>query len=110
VSIGETALIFVGIPLAIILVFAFFIWVPGWARKPRYRPDQPWEFEPVWYSPHPKALEGPLADAVADQTDDSGSGAPALTARPTLALGAGAASSKPGLKLTTARGGAHGDW
>lgn len=48
-SVGETLVVFGGIPLVVILV------VTGWAfaadarSAPRYRPGRPFTFTPVWY-------------------------------------------------------------
>ena len=49
----ETILVFAGIPLAIILLFAVLTLLPGRQKKARYKPGQPWEHEPVWFEPHP---------------------------------------------------------
>jgi hypothetical protein len=53
-SIVETALIFVGIPAAAVLLFAVLVYARAGERTPRYRPGGPWQFEPVWYLPHPE--------------------------------------------------------
>jgi hypothetical protein len=55
VNVAETILVFVGAPLAIFLVLALLIFVPGGRKRPRYRPGQPWDHAPVWYEPHPQA-------------------------------------------------------
>lgn len=54
-NVAETILVFVGIPLAIVLLLALLIFAPGGRKRPRYRPGQPWEHAPVWYEPHPQA-------------------------------------------------------
>jgi hypothetical protein len=60
VTVAETLLVFVGAPLAVIALLALLIFVPaGRAKRPRYKPGQPWEHEPVWYEPHPE--HGPAA-------------------------------------------------
>jgi hypothetical protein len=60
VNVAETVLVFVGAPLAIIVVLALLIFLPGARNKrPRYKPGQPWEHAPVWYEPHPE--HGPAA-------------------------------------------------
>jgi hypothetical protein len=89
VSIAETLLVYAGIPLALVAVMALLTLRPdSRARRTRYRPGQPWEHEPVWYSPHP------------DHTPAVGSG----SAR---ALEAGAARpARSGGPL----GGARGTW
>lgn len=59
-TVAETLLVFVGAPLAVIVVLALLIFLPaGRARRPRYKPGQPWEHAPVWYEPHPE--HGPAA-------------------------------------------------
>ncbi len=57
-NVVEAILVLVGIPLAIVLLLAALTLLPG-GRRPRYRPGQPWEHEPVWYEPHPD--HGPAA-------------------------------------------------
>jgi hypothetical protein len=59
-SIVETVLIFVGIPLGVFLLFALLTLGPGAARAPRYRPGSPWNYRPVWYVPHPDH-DGPVS-------------------------------------------------
>jgi hypothetical protein len=55
VTVAETLLVFVGAPLAVILVLALLIFLPGGrAKRPRYKPGQPWDHAPVWYEPHPE--------------------------------------------------------
>lgn len=54
-NLAETILVFVGAPLAIFLLLAALVFLPGGRRRPRYRPGQPWDHEPVWYEPHPLA-------------------------------------------------------
>ena len=105
-SIVETTLIFVGIPAAAILVVAALVYGGAAARTPRYRPGGAWQFEPVWYLPHPGATGHPepaastppaaLLDSAAGRTLPSGAAGRAL----------------PGqvLETTTASGGASGEW
>ena len=58
-NVAETLLVFVGVPLAIIVLLALLIFLPGGRRRPRYKSGQPWEHEPIWYEPHPD--HGPAA-------------------------------------------------
>jgi hypothetical protein len=58
VNVAETILVFVGAPLAIFLLLAALIFLPGGRKRPRYRPGQPWDHAPVWYEPHPLATGG----------------------------------------------------
>ena len=54
VSVAQTALVFAGIPLAVVAVFALLIFGPSQLRQPnRYRPGKPWTYPPVWYIPRP---------------------------------------------------------
>ena len=52
-TVVETILVFAAIPLAIVLVMALLIFVPGGRKRVRYKSGQPWDHEPVWYEPHP---------------------------------------------------------
>jgi hypothetical protein len=53
VNVAETLLVLLGIPLAVIVVLALLIFLPGGRKRPRYKPGQPWDHAPVWYEPHP---------------------------------------------------------
>jgi hypothetical protein len=54
VTVVETILVFVGIPLAIVAVLAVLTLRPEKGHKRlRYKPGQPWNHPPVWYEPHP---------------------------------------------------------
>ena len=57
-TVAETLLVFAGVPLAIIVLLALLIFLPGGRKRPRWKPGQPWEHEPVWYEPHPGAIPG----------------------------------------------------
>jgi len=52
-TVVETVLVFVGIPLAAFAVLALAVLGPAAARAPRYRPGNGWDYAPVWYLPHP---------------------------------------------------------
>ena len=56
-TVVETILVFAAIPLAIVLLMALLIFVPGGRKRVRYKSGQPWNHEPVWYEPHP--VDGP---------------------------------------------------
>lgn len=119
-SVLETVLVYVCIPLGLFSLFAIAVFVPGAVRKPRYRPGQHWEFEPVWYSPHPKSLPYDMQDLLED--GDATTLAEVHAARrPALPPGTGQAPEHPSTGVRgpaalldvperTARGGAHGDW
>lgn len=56
-SIIDTALVFAGIPLAIILLVVLAVYGKSLLHQPnRYRPGRPWNFPPSWYVPHPEAI------------------------------------------------------
>lgn len=118
-SVLETVLVYVCIPLGLFTIFAILVFVPGAVRKPRYRPGQPWGFEPVWYSPHPHALSYDMQALLEDT--DSDRAALGAARRPMLPPGAGTAPEHPSAGVRgpaalldvperTAKGGAHGDW
>jgi hypothetical protein len=84
VSVWQTLLVFVGIPLAVVAFVVAGVYGRSVVHQPnRYRPGRPWTFPAAWYVPHPEAIE----DAVPDRLAISG-------ARGT----------------TTAVGGASGEW
>ena len=91
-SVIETILIFVGIPLAVALLLAAAVYGPTAARQPRYRPGRPWNHQPVWYLPAPDGLVGHAAIGTHQP--------PALEA-PASVLDA---------PVRTAVGGATGEW
>jgi hypothetical protein len=83
VSVVETVLIFVLIPLAIYGVVALLTLRERPEKPARYRPGQPWDHPPVWWVANPAGVGARHA-------------APQATAR---------SSSKQ-----TAKGGARGSW
>jgi hypothetical protein len=105
VSVAETLLVYVGIPLAVILLIAALTFLPGGRKRPRWKSGQPWAHDPVWFEPHPEETGGhgeghgdPHA-AIA-----GGTGATALTA----GSGAEAAGAQP--VSAGPLGGARGTW
>lgn len=58
-SVTETVLVFVGIPLGLFLLAALAVYGPSAARQPRYRPGRPWPYEPVWFLPAPDSVQVP---------------------------------------------------
>jgi hypothetical protein len=85
VSVVQTILVYVLIPGGIYAVIALLTLWPKFARGPRYRPGQPWTYEPVWWS-----ADGAVAP------EQSG------------AVPAGPAPEQT--SVSTARGGARGNW
>jgi len=94
-SIVETVLVFVGIPAGIFLLLAILVLGPGAMRAPRYRPGNGWDYEPVWYLPHPShpAPAGSIGEP-------NRSGVPALPGR----------VDPHGVEPVRASGGASGEW
>jgi hypothetical protein len=84
VSVVQTILVYVLIPAAIYGLIALLTLWPKFARGPRYRPGQPWSYEPVWWS-----ADGAVATAPG-----------AVPAENTSAQ----------QSVRTARGGARGNW
>jgi hypothetical protein len=53
VTVAETLLVYAVAPLVLVAIMAALTLRPDpKARRRRYRPGQPWEHEPLWYSPH----------------------------------------------------------
>ena len=93
-SIAQTALVFAGIPILVIGVFAVLVFGPGELHQPnRYRPGKPWTYPPVWYIPRP----------VTDAAPATGHHAVEAPVRP--AIEAGGPAPTP-----NAVGGASGEW
>jgi hypothetical protein len=111
----ETVLIYVGIPLLIVLLFAAATLIPGRGKgNTRYRPGQPWEHEAVWYEPHPGTPGLPVLGDRHDDHDDH-SGRLALTAgvgatAAALALGEHPHTHEADAPRRSAAGGARGTW
>ena len=113
-NVAETILVFVGIPLAFVLLLALLIFLPGGRKRPRYKSGQPWEHEPVWYEPHPE--HGPAAahgnPGHEGQTKAIGS---SVYGEPTDASSAHGSSGSAGVTTAQHRpagplGGARGTW
>jgi hypothetical protein len=62
-NIVETLLIFAGIPLGITAVLVAAVYGPDAMRQKRYKPGKAWEFEPVWFVPHPGHVPGSTSPA-----------------------------------------------
>jgi hypothetical protein len=85
VSVVQTILVYVLIPAAIYGVIALLTLWPKFARGPRYRPGQPWTYDPVWWS----------ASGVVDPRQAGSAPVEHTPADPSV---------------RTARGGARGNW
>ncbi|MGB2570286.1 hypothetical protein ACPFP2_17790 [Micromonospora citrea] len=76
-SVTETALIFAGIPAAVVLVIAGLVFAGnrgGGGGAKRYRPGRRFDFTPVWFLGRPEQLADSAGTALA-----AGAQAPALT-------------------------------
>jgi hypothetical protein len=94
VTVWQTVLVYVVIPAGIYGVIALLTLAPGSARTPRYRPGQPWNYPPVWWTGSPN---GHVADSVLDAAHQAhGAHANVQSNAETL--------------VKTARGGASGNW
>jgi hypothetical protein len=56
VSVVQTILVYAVIPLAIYGVVALLTLRDKFARNPRYRPGQPWEYPAVWWTANPAGV------------------------------------------------------
>ena len=63
VSVVQTILIYAAIPLCIYGVIALLTLRGKFARTPRYRPGQSWDYPAVWWTANPAGV-GTQADAV----------------------------------------------
>ena len=64
-SIIETALVFAGIPLAVLLLIVFAVYGRSTLHQPnRYRPGRAWNYPPAWYVPHPDAVDDAVAEVI----------------------------------------------
>ena len=53
----EVILVLGGTPLAVMVLLGLFTLGPNMHRKPRYRPGDPWNHPPVWWTANPAALQ-----------------------------------------------------
>ena len=104
--VAETLLIYLVIPLAIVLVLAALVFIPGGRRRPRWKSGQAWTHEPVWYEPHPEATGGGHGDAHGNDH----AALPSGTAHAALTAGDGAAGTAAPAVPAGPLGGARGTW
>jgi hypothetical protein len=110
VTVAETLLVYVAIPLGVFLLLAALVFLPGGRKRPRWKSGQPWEHAPVWYEPHPEATGGAHGGGHDDGSADrhaaigAGRGATALTAGPNAEADSAATAAAGPL------GGARGTW
>lgn len=64
----QTLLVFVGIPLLVVLCIFLAVFGRSAVRQPnRYRPGRPWPYPAAWYIPHPDAVSDVVPDLVTDR-------------------------------------------
>ena len=56
-SLVNTVLVFVAIPLGIYAIVALLTLRERVTRAPRYRPGQPWDHPPVWWTANPAGVD-----------------------------------------------------
>ncbi|MGH3713878.1 MAG: aa3-type cytochrome oxidase subunit CtaJ [Micromonosporaceae bacterium] len=76
-SILETVLVFVGIPVALFAVIAGLVYLSSVRPARRYRPGRPYEFTPVWFLSAPGGLTGSGAERAAIEAPAADAAAPA---------------------------------
>lgn len=65
--------IFVGIPLAVVIVVSLLVLAPGWTRTARSGGSTAWEGDPLWLgSAEPASAGGPLALPAPRQVGERG--------------------------------------
>jgi hypothetical protein len=57
VSVVQTILVYAVIPLAIYGLVALLTLRDKFARAPRYRPGQPWDYPTVWWTANPAGAD-----------------------------------------------------
>ncbi|MFL6142492.1 MAG: hypothetical protein ACJ72N_11585 [Labedaea sp.] len=77
-SVVQTVLVFAAIPAAIYAVVALLTLRDRVTKPPRYRPGQPWDYPPVWWTANPAGVG---SAAGADRTAPPASGAAKRTAK-----------------------------
>jgi len=75
VSILQTVLLYAALPLGIYLVISLLAAGRGLARRPRYRPGEPWRYPPVWWSANPEGAGLPEVTEHAEAAGASRGGA-----------------------------------
>lgn len=92
-NMAQTALVYVGSPLAIALVLGAAVYGRTMTQPNRYRPGRAWTYEPVWY------VGSPTHVPTRPTLPPGSTPAQALTAATTVAA-----------QLDLPMGGASGEW
>ncbi len=113
-TVYETALIFAGIPAAVVAVVTGAVYGVSARRAKRYRPGRPFEFVPVWFVANPRRTTGgstaagalPAGARKGDRPELPTGGDPATQERSEATAEAGVGPVRPrGVK-----GVVHGSW
>lgn len=91
----ETVLILVGVPLAAIIVITALVFGTSSARSKRYRPGRDYDFAPVWFLARPENVTVAGAADYVERLDTEGP----------KAIESSESSPRAGIK-----GGASGNW
>lgn len=62
----RTVLLFLLAPLALWAIISLLAWLPGAARRYRYRPQEGWNAEPVWFAGPPEPVRAVEQAATGD--------------------------------------------
>jgi hypothetical protein len=74
-SVVQTLLIFIGIPVAAFAIIAFLVCLPSIVNGPRYRPGRPWLLTGSWFAGPAESI--PQADVELPESAREGGGASA---------------------------------
>lgn len=67
-SVIQTLLVYVGIPLLVVLLVGLAVYGRSAVRQPnRYRPGRPWPYPTAWYVPHPDAVSDVVPEVTGGQ-------------------------------------------
>jgi hypothetical protein len=111
----QTVLVFVGIPLAVVLLIYVLVFAGSSASSKRYRPGRPYNQTPVWYIANKPGASAVAATSARQITGGSGSAAHALSGGTESSAAEGhGASDRDGGNLETVgygeTGGASDSW
>lgn len=70
----EAVLLFGVVPLALMLLVAALVWLPGMVRGNRYRPAKGWSASPLWFGGPPDPAAAVEAAQVGELTRGGASG------------------------------------
>jgi hypothetical protein len=71
---GGALLLYIGAPLAAVLLISAAVWLPGAVRANRYRPSKGWNASPVWFAGPPEPVAAVQAADCGDVVRGGASG------------------------------------